>query len=180
MRRAFPSSAPVDGARIPALAELFDLVRAQRRRSCALQHRDQDHADLRRRDAGSGDLRGGAVAKAVRDAGLTARVSMQSFDWRTLGGAEAHRAGDRARLPDRRGAQLRHHPARRARALAVDCRARYRRFRRLGAAPRRRRRLPGLVAALPQRQAGRHRRRQGARAEGASRGPSTSAPTWSG
>ncbi len=34
---------------------------------------------------------------AVREAGLTSRASVQSFDWRTLEGDEAHRAGDRAR-----------------------------------------------------------------------------------
>ena len=141
----------------PGADRVFDLVKRARRRSRPLQHRDQDHADLRRRDAGPGDLRGRARQGGAR-AGLPARVTIQSFDWRTLDGDEAHRAGDRARLPHRRGADLRHYPARRAGPLAVARRARYRRLRRLGAAPRAGRRLRGLVAALPQRHAGRRRR----------------------
>ena len=65
---SFPEQRAVDGARIPALTELFDLVR-RAAPTCALQHRDQDHADLRRRDAGSGDLRGG-----VRQGGARGRA----------------------------------------------------------------------------------------------------------
>ena len=99
---SFPEQRAADGARIPALTEVFDLVEAQRRRSCALQYRDQDHADLRRRDARSGNASPQLVAKAIREAGLTARVSVQSFDWRTLVAMQTHRAGDRARLPHRR------------------------------------------------------------------------------
>ena len=107
-----------------------------------------------------------AVAAAIRAAGLAARTSVQSFDWRTLMALQTHRPGDRARLPHRRGAQFRHDQARRARPLALDRRARYRRLRRLGAAPGRGRGLRRVVAALPQRQAGRCRGRQGARPQG--------------
>ena len=41
-------------------------------------------ADLRSRDAGSGDFRCCCRERDARDAGLVDRASVQSFDWRTL------------------------------------------------------------------------------------------------
>ena len=79
----FPEQRAVDGARIPALTELFDLVR----RAGADHVRFNIETKI---TPGSGaetpdpETFAAAVAKAVREAGLTARVSMQSFDWRTL------------------------------------------------------------------------------------------------
>ena len=79
----FPEQRAVDGARIPALTELFDFVRRA----------GADHLRLNietKITPSSGaetpdpETFAAAFAKAVRDAGLTARVSMQSFDWRTL------------------------------------------------------------------------------------------------
>ena len=81
--RSFPAQQPVDGARIPALAELFDLVR----RSGADHVRFNVETKI---TPASGDEApdpetfAAAVAKAVREAGLGSRVSVQSFDWRTL------------------------------------------------------------------------------------------------
>lgn len=93
-RRDFPGQQPQDGERIPTLAALFRLVR----------------------DMGAGDVqfdietkidpsRPGnsldpeafvkAVLAVVRDAGMTERVMVQSFDWRTL--AVLHRLEPRIR-----------------------------------------------------------------------------------
>ena len=81
--KGFPEQKGVDGARIPTLTEVFDLVRG----------------------AGAGHIRfnietkltptsgaetvdpetfAAAVVKTVREAGLADRVTLQSFDWRTL------------------------------------------------------------------------------------------------
>jgi len=73
----------VDGARIPVLTELFDLVRGA----------GADHVRFNIEtkvtptsgaETPDPETFAAALAKAVREAGLTARVSIQSFDWRTL------------------------------------------------------------------------------------------------
>jgi glycerophosphoryl diester phosphodiesterase len=80
---SLPAQQPVDGARIPALTELFDLVKRV----------GADHARFNIEtkitptsgaETPDPEIFAAAAAKAVRDAGLTARVSIQSFDWRTL------------------------------------------------------------------------------------------------
>jgi glycerophosphoryl diester phosphodiesterase len=81
--KSFPEQRPVDGARIPPLAELFDLVK----RAGADHVRFNIETKI---TPTSGDETpdpetfAAAFAKAVRDAGLVSRVSIQSFDWRTL------------------------------------------------------------------------------------------------
>jgi glycerophosphoryl diester phosphodiesterase len=81
--KSFPEQRPVDGARIPALTELFDLVKR-----AGAEH---VHFNIETKiTPTSGDETpdpetfAAALAKAVRDADLASRVSMQSFDWRTL------------------------------------------------------------------------------------------------
>jgi glycerophosphoryl diester phosphodiesterase len=73
----------MDGVRIPALTELFELVR----------HRGAHHVrfniETKLTPTSGGETPDpetftAAFVKAVRAAGLTARVSLQSFDWRTL------------------------------------------------------------------------------------------------
>jgi len=80
---SFPEQRPVDRALIPPLAELFDLVKRV----------GADHVRFNieiKITPTSGDETpdpetfAAAVAKAVSDAGLVSRVSIQSFDWRTL------------------------------------------------------------------------------------------------
>jgi glycerophosphoryl diester phosphodiesterase len=80
---SLPEQRAIDGARIPALTELFDLVR----RSGADHVRFNIETKI---TPTSGDETpapeafAAALAKAARDADLAARVSIQSFDWRTL------------------------------------------------------------------------------------------------
>jgi glycerophosphoryl diester phosphodiesterase len=81
--RSFPEQRPVDGARIPALAELFDLVK----RAGADHVRFNIETKITPtsgNETSDPETFAAAFAKAVSDAGLVSRVSMQSFDWRTL------------------------------------------------------------------------------------------------
>lgn len=80
---SLPDQRPADGARIPALTELFDLVKRV----------GADHVRFNIEtkitptsgaETPDPETFAAAVAKTVRDAALTARVSIQSFDWRTL------------------------------------------------------------------------------------------------
>jgi len=80
---SLPEQRAVDGARIPALTELFDLVK----RSGANHVRFNVETKITPTSGAETpdpENFAAAFAKAVRDAGLTARVSVQSFDWRTL------------------------------------------------------------------------------------------------
>jgi glycerophosphoryl diester phosphodiesterase len=78
-----PEQRPRDGARIPTLGEVFELVS----RTGAEHIRFNIETKLTPTsgpDVPDPELFAKAVAAAVRDAGLTKRVSIQSFDWRTL------------------------------------------------------------------------------------------------
>ncbi len=83
MRRAFPEQRAVDGARIPALTELFDLVKRL----------GADHVRFNIEtkitptsgaETPDPEVFATAFARTVREAGFASRVSIQSFDWRTL------------------------------------------------------------------------------------------------
>ena len=79
----FPEQQAVDGARIPTLAEVFDLVR----RAAADHVRFNIETKLTPTsgsDTPDPETFAAAVPKQVRAAGLAARVTVQSFDWRTL------------------------------------------------------------------------------------------------
>lgn len=81
--RQFPDQQPVDGARIPRLADLFALVKRV--------GDDQVRFDIETKlDPGKpdeapepGDFARALVAE-IRGAGVSARTVVQSFDWRTL------------------------------------------------------------------------------------------------
>ena len=106
--------------------------------------------------SGADDRRSGRrspplVVAAVREAGLgrarhRAVVRLAHAD----GDAAASRPTSSASASPSRRRTRDTHPARRARAVALDRRARHRRFRRLGAAAGQGRGLRHLVAALPQ------------------------------
>jgi glycerophosphoryl diester phosphodiesterase len=80
---SFPEQEAMDGIAIPTLAELFELVRAA----------NADHIrfniETKLTPASAADTPdpetfAAALASAVREAKLVERVSIQSFDWRTL------------------------------------------------------------------------------------------------
>jgi glycerophosphoryl diester phosphodiesterase len=80
---SFPEQRSIDGARIPALAAVFDLAK----RAKADRVRFNIEAKMTPTagaDAADPETFAAAVIRAVRDAGLAARVSVQSFDWRML------------------------------------------------------------------------------------------------
>jgi glycerophosphoryl diester phosphodiesterase len=81
--RRFSTQTPVDGARIPTLAEVFDLV--------ARAGADHIRFNIETKitptsgaDTPAPDDFAEAVGRAIADRGLTARATVQSFDWRTL------------------------------------------------------------------------------------------------
>lgn len=79
----FPGQQPVDGARIPALTEVFALVRR------AEAHHIRFNIETKLTPASGADTPypetfARAVAVLVQEAGLAERVTVQSFDWRTL------------------------------------------------------------------------------------------------
>jgi glycerophosphoryl diester phosphodiesterase len=79
----FAEQRPADGARIPALTEVFDLVR----RAGAGHVRFNIETKITPTsgtDVPPPETFAEAVANAIRTAGLTARAAVQSFDWRTL------------------------------------------------------------------------------------------------
>ena len=79
----FPEQRPFDGARIPTLAEVFELVRRPGAEHIRL-NMETKLTPNSGPDTPAPEVFAGAVAEAVRAAGLVDRVSVQSFDWRTL------------------------------------------------------------------------------------------------
>ena len=81
--RTFSAQQPVDGARVPSLAQVFALVQARG----ATQVRFNIETKLSPQaptETLAPQAMADAVLQAVRDAGMTERVTIQSFDWRTL------------------------------------------------------------------------------------------------
>jgi glycerophosphoryl diester phosphodiesterase len=81
--KTFSLQQPRDGTRIPALAALFERVKALRADHVRFNietklnpHQPQDTA--------TPEAMVNALLKVIRDAGMTQRVAVQSFDWRTL------------------------------------------------------------------------------------------------
>ncbi|HSE79521.1 MAG TPA: glycerophosphodiester phosphodiesterase [Alphaproteobacteria bacterium] len=79
----FPDQQPVDGARIPTLAEVFDLVRRSRNQSVHFNIETKINPEKPELTE-SPEAMTDAVIKIVREAGMAPRVTIQSFDWRTL------------------------------------------------------------------------------------------------
>ncbi|HJW50552.1 MAG TPA: glycerophosphodiester phosphodiesterase [Burkholderiaceae bacterium] len=78
--RQWPQQQPADGARIPTLAALFALARERRVRfNIETKLTPDDEAD-----APDPATFARAVVDEVRRSGMTERVAVQSFDWRTL------------------------------------------------------------------------------------------------
>ena len=73
----------MDGVRIPTLLEVFDLAR-QAKADHVRFNIETKLTPTSGADTPDPETFAAAVVRAVREAGLTARVSIQSFDWRTL------------------------------------------------------------------------------------------------
>lgn len=79
----FSKQQPVDGTRIPALAALFERTRLLG--ASGVHFNIETKLNPEQPDATANpELMTEALLKVVRDAGLLARISIQSFDWRTL------------------------------------------------------------------------------------------------
>src|SRR6266403_1785249 len=80
---AFPEQRGMDGMRIPTLTSVFDLVR-QVKADHVRFNIETKLTPSSGADTPDPEMFAAAVLQAVREAGLAARVSIQSFDWRTL------------------------------------------------------------------------------------------------
>jgi glycerophosphoryl diester phosphodiesterase len=80
--RSFPHQQPQDGTRIPTLASVFALAAD---RGAPVRFSIETKIDPNRPDdTVAPDSMATALLQAVRAAGMSERVSIQSFDWRTL------------------------------------------------------------------------------------------------
>jgi glycerophosphoryl diester phosphodiesterase len=80
--RQWPQQRPVDGERMPALAELLALVREQPRRVALNLETKITPASGDEVIDPEGFAR--LLVRELRDSGLADRITVQSFDWRTL------------------------------------------------------------------------------------------------
>jgi glycerophosphoryl diester phosphodiesterase len=80
---AFPEQRGMDGVRIPTLMEVFDLAR-QAKADHVRFNIETKLTPTSGANTPDPETFAAAVVRAVREAELTARVSIQSFDWRTL------------------------------------------------------------------------------------------------
>jgi glycerophosphoryl diester phosphodiesterase len=80
---AFPEQRGTDGVRIPTLTAVFDLVR-QVKADHVRFNIETKLTPTSGADTPDPEMFATAVLQAVRETGLAARVSIQSFDWRTL------------------------------------------------------------------------------------------------
>ncbi len=81
--KTFSTQQPKDGTRIPTLASLFDRVKALGANEVRFNIEtkiDPSQPD----DTVSPEVMTTSLLKVIHDAGMTQRVSIQSFDWRTL------------------------------------------------------------------------------------------------
>ena len=79
----FARQQPVDGTRIPRLADLFALVRAAGHHSVRFNI-ETKISPLAPDETATPEVLTRALLGAIRSAGMEARVAIQSFDWRTL------------------------------------------------------------------------------------------------
>lgn len=79
----FPRQQPVDGTRIPTLAQLFARVRALGAEQVRFNI-ETKLSPVRPEETVAMEAMTDALLQAIRDAGMARRVSIQSFDWRSL------------------------------------------------------------------------------------------------
>jgi glycerophosphoryl diester phosphodiesterase len=79
---SFPRQQSRDGTHMPTLAAVFELVKA---RDATVRFNIETKIDpTRPDDTADAETMTAALLRVVRDAGMSDRVSIQSFDWRTL------------------------------------------------------------------------------------------------
>ena len=79
----FPRQQPIDGTRIPTLADVFEL--ATKRRARAVRFNIETKlSPFAPAETAPPDVLVTALLGAIRKAGMESRVTIQSFDWRTL------------------------------------------------------------------------------------------------
>ncbi|HSI53403.1 MAG TPA: glycerophosphodiester phosphodiesterase [Ramlibacter sp.] len=81
--KTFDVQQPKDGTRVPMLAQLFDRVKALGANEVRFNIETKIDP-TRPDDTVAPEVMTTALLKVIRDAGMTQRVSIQSFDWRTL------------------------------------------------------------------------------------------------
>jgi glycerophosphoryl diester phosphodiesterase len=81
--KGFPSQQPVDGTRIPTLSQVFQRVQALGARHVRFNI-ETKISPLAPQDTASVQGMTEALLRVVRAAGMQDRVSIESFDWRTL------------------------------------------------------------------------------------------------
>jgi glycerophosphoryl diester phosphodiesterase len=84
--KSLPDQRAVDGAAIPALAEVFTLTRNAK--ADHVRFNIETKLTPTATEVADPETFATAVVKAVREAGLASRVMIQSFDWRTLAAAK--------------------------------------------------------------------------------------------
>lgn len=80
----YPAQVGEDGVRIPRLQDLFALLQARGLTSAVRLNIETKLSPLAPEETASPEVMARALIAAVRAAGLTARTTVQSFDWRTL------------------------------------------------------------------------------------------------
>jgi len=81
--RSFAAQQAVDGTRIPTLAQVFALVRARGANDVRFNI-ETKLSPQQPQDTVPPEAMVDALLKVIRDAGMRERVTIQSFDWRTL------------------------------------------------------------------------------------------------
>ena len=81
--KLYPEQRPVDGARIPRLAELFDLVKKSGNEQVRFAI-ETKVSPLAPQLTPSPEVFARAVVAAIREANMASRSAILSFDWRTL------------------------------------------------------------------------------------------------
>jgi glycerophosphoryl diester phosphodiesterase len=79
----FPDQTPADGTRIPTLREVFALAKKAGNGTVRFNVETKIRPD-RPDDTVGPEAFAEAIVKVAREAGVTARTTIQSFDWRTL------------------------------------------------------------------------------------------------
>jgi glycerophosphoryl diester phosphodiesterase len=81
--KGFPEQRPVDGERVPTLAEVFDFLSKRGAEQVRLNIETKLSPNAPK-DTVDPETFARLLADAIRQAGATGRAAVQSFDWRTL------------------------------------------------------------------------------------------------